>query len=360
MKATKTITKRGTHYHVDMVSGDSRLRGGLGTTDPKVAKRLANRLEFAMSDGPSSKVWDELRPVLPAATFSRFSRHAGAARLSTWDELLSIFWTSKKVASSTRARYDSALDSFSDLLADRRITRLADITPETITSFHSARKDASTMTKQYRNGAGANLDMGVLAQVFKLAVDRGLLPVSPVHYERTESVRRVTQPFTTDELSKLRGSVGDDLLVFLLLRWTGLRGSDAVALRWDHIDWKTGEIRMRTQKTQKEVIIPLHGELLGALSIATNEGTVLGIADRPALYRRLAELGKRAGVVDCRPHRFRDTLAVDLLLKGCTLHEVAQVLGNTAGVVEQYYAPFVPALRQKIRAVLNNEIGLEA
>ena len=57
------------------------------------------------------------------------------------------------------------------------------------------------------------------------------------------------QPFKTDELSKLREAAGLDLLAFLVLRWTGLRGSDAVSLRWSEVDLQSGEITRLTQKS---------------------------------------------------------------------------------------------------------------
>ena len=45
-------------------------------------------------------------------------------------------------------------------------------------------------------------------------------------------------------------------------------------------------------------------------------------------------LGRRAGVVKVHPHRFRDTLAVDMLLKGATPYDLAKTLGDTVAVVE--------------------------
>jgi hypothetical protein len=40
-------------------------------------------------------------------------------------------------------------------------------------------------------------------------------------------------------------------------------------------------------------------------------------------------LGARAGVVQANPHRFRDTLAVDLIYAGAGIYDVAQMLGDT-------------------------------
>jgi len=52
---------------------------------------------------------------------------------------------------------------------------------------------------------------------------------------------------------------------FLLLRWTGLRGSDAVSLTWEEIKFDAKEIEKLTQKRPQAIIIPIHSELLVGL-----------------------------------------------------------------------------------------------
>ena len=71
-------------------------------------------------------------------------------------------------------------------------------------------------------------------------------------------------------------------------------------------------------------------------------------------------LGKRAGVQNAHPHRFRDTLAVDMLLRGASPYDVAKILGDTIETVERHYTPFVKELRDRVRALLDNGSGLES
>ena len=80
---------------------------------------------------------------------------------------------------------------------------------------------------------------------------------------------------------------------------------------------------------------------------------------RPRLYQRMLALGKRAGVPDSHPHRFRDTLAVDMLARGATPYDVAKLLGDTIATVEKHYAPFVKELRERTRRLMENGEGLE-
>jgi integrase len=181
---------------------------------------------------------------------------------------------------------------------------------------------------------------------------------------------RGSQPFKPDEIRKLREHAGPDSLAFALLRWTGLRGSDAVGLTWSEVDFQGREIERVTQKRSKRVVVPIHTELLFALEAESErrkpnpwERVLLNPATgkpftRSRLYHRFIALGRRAGVANANPHRFRDSLAVEMLYRGATPYDVAKVLGDTIQTVERHYAPFVPELRERVRRIM--ESGPEA
>ena len=76
---------------------------------------------------------------------------------------------------------------------------------------------------------------------------------------------------------------------------------------------------------------------------------------RPRLYHRMLARGKRAGVADAHPHRFRDTLAVDMLSRGASPYDVAKMLGDTIETVEKHYTPFVKELRERVRGILKTK-----
>jgi len=132
-----------------------------------------------------------------------------------------------------------------------------------------------------------------------------------------------------------------------------------------------GEIERLTQKRRKKVILPIHTELRFALELE-RDGRRPGPTDRvllnpatgnsmtrPQLYRCIQSLGRRAGVPTARPHRFQDTLAVDLLIRGASPYDVAKMLGDTIETVEKHYTPFVKELRERVRNILETGIGLE-
>jgi hypothetical protein len=71
-------------------------------------------------------------------------------------------------------------------------------------------------------------------------------------------------------------------------------------------------------------------------------------------------LGRRAGVPDAHTHRFRDTLAVDMLSRGANPYDVAKMLGDTIDTVERHHTLFVRELRERVRSILENGTGLES
>jgi len=200
-----------------------------------------------------------------------------------------------------------------------------------------------------------------------------MLVKNPVRMEGRpgENPTNGAEPFTAAQLSKMREQAGPDLLMFLLLRWTGLRGVDAVKLTWSEVKLDQKEIERVTQKRRKRVMLPMHTELLFALEaeheklnpepsaqVLLNPATGTPM-NRPRLYTRMLALGKRAGVAGAHPHRFRDTLAVDMLNRGASFYDVAKMLGDTIDTVEKHYTPFVKELRDRVRNLLETGTGIE-
>jgi integrase len=379
------VRQLGPAFHVDLHRGDgTRIRGTLGTQQREAARRLAHRLETAIAEGPGSPLWPELRLALPATTYQRFAAIAGVrtTAIATWAELEQQFRqhleqrvTLGKLAASTRARYHRTLATFTGFLAERRLCELRAVTRTVVEDYKLWRLAAIRKRKESRGGAGLVLDIAILHRCFAWAKERELVTLNPVKMEGRpgEAPVRGAQPFTAEALAQLRVHAGPDLLALLLLRWTGLRGSDAVQLTFAELDLPAGELTRLTQKRRKQVIVPLHPELRAALEneiqqrqpqpgdlVLLNPETRRPLT-RPRLYQRLLQLGQRAGVPNAHPHRFRDTLAVDLLLRGLQIYDVAKILGDTVETVERHYAPFIPALRERVRALLTvPDSGLEA
>lgn len=67
------------------------------------------------------------------------------------------------------------------------------------------------------------------------------------------------------------------------------------------------------------------------------------------VYDRMKTIGSRCGIEDCRPHRLRDTFAVNALQRGVPLEDVSRLLGHSSiKVTERYYAKWVPARKRRL------------
>ena len=391
---TLRVKKRGRTYRLEGRLGDrarrgsggrDRIRLSLGTANGDAAQICLGKIERALAEGSASPIWKELANVLPPETFAQLAAIAGyqpmvEAPHHTWADLESRFkaWMVQRVAldklrDSSRARYEQSCKFFGEFLRSRSLANLDEITRAVIEDFKSWQLARATKKKNSRGGRGVVSDTGILHRVFGYAIDCELLAKNPVRLEGRpgDSLEHGAQPFKATELTKMREAAGQDTLAFLLLRWTGLRASDAAGLRWGEIDWETREFNRLTQKRRKRVILQIHEELFFALEVERDkrkpqpQDRVLlnPETNRPLtrhrLYHRMIALGRRAEVLDAHPHRFRDSFAVDLLSRGASPYDVAKLLGDTVDTVEKHYAPFVRELRERARRIMESGEGLE-
>jgi integrase len=379
------VVHRGKKRRIDGYVAGKRLRLSLGTANDATADTWKNKIERAVQGGADSPLWPELKRFLPPQTFRTLAalvayKEKQETFQPKWADLEAAFVAEMrqrialgKLAESTRNRYEQTVRGFALFLKDTGVCELQAMNRAFVEKFKVWRLEKICAKKFSRGGRGLALDVAILHRIFAYAIDCELVERNPVRLEgRPGDVsEHGAQPFKAAELKKLRDASDEDLLAFLLLRWTGLRGSDAVGLRWEEIDWEAREINRVTQKRRKRVLLPIHQELLFALDTERERRKPLpddrvllnprnGKAlTRPRLYERILALGRRAGVLRAHPHRFRDTFAVDMLARGASPYDVAKLLGDTVDTVEKHYAPFVRELRERARGIMENGEGLE-
>lgn len=384
-------------------------RLSLGAEEEAAAKRRTAKIERAVLEGATSPLWSELADSLPSTTLKFFANHVGytgqprkAMVKLTWQDLCDAYEIEMQrkvdnkergatrnegiMSISTRERYRVVIRDFTNFLEDKN-TPLVDITPATIAKYKIARHKAVTGKPQSRGGAGVALDIAVLHGMFAFAVAQKMLVEKPISMAREskpgKNPKNGARAFTGDELTAIRKAAVyknsrkqtiDDTHALLLLRWTGLRVSDAVRLQWKHVHFgrgNNGEIEILTQKRQKWAIIPLSTELRENLEslrserkassedhVLINPETGSPFASRAKLGCRIIELCNRAGVKGSA-HCFRDTFACDSLTRGIGVFEVAKMLADTVETIEESYAQFVPAHRDVVQSKLDSGVGIE-
>lgn len=142
-----------------------------------------------------------------------------------------------------------------------------------------------------------------------------------------------------------------DYSILLLLARLGLRRGEVAALRLEDVDWRSGEITIRGKGNQRDRL-PLPADVGTALAAYLRRGrprtTSRAVFLRvPAPHRALSSNGianllyaacDRARQPRIGAHRLRHTAATQMLRRGASLPEIAQVLRHRSLVTTVIYA----------------------
>ena len=172
-----------------------------------------------------------------------------------------------------------------------------------------------------------------------------------------QDVKRVLE--AADKLAEW-GSFGPKVkAMVLLLRYSGLRLQDAACLERGRL---TGDkLILYTQKAGTPVYCPLPPEVTKALEPLVNERAEYffwdGKSERETTVKSWNRVFQKL-FATCEPpiigghaHRFRDTFAISLLLKGVELSHVSILLGHSSvKVTERHYSPWVRARQEQLEA----------
>lgn len=138
------------------------------------------------------------------------------------------------------------------------------------------------------------------------------------------------------------------LAILLLLTRLGLRAGEVRALTLEDIDWRNGEVIVHGKGSKRERL-PLPNDVGHALSAylvqrPDSEARRIFLRER-APHRPLCSIGaivfaasQRAGLAPIWPHRLRRTAATQMLRRGASLAEIAEVLRHTSTSTTAIYA----------------------
>ncbi len=385
--AVPTKSQRET-FRLDAWLGKERVRLALRTERRPDALRIVHKIETALAEGKSSVLWAELRERLPRITFDKFATAIGweqpAVKVEpakpTWVGLSARYQhhlakeiVKSNLRDSTRDRYLQTIKLFERYLNEKGIQELPDITKNLIEDWKLHRIGEIKKKCFSRGGTGYVLDTAILRAVFNFAASEKLVTENPVVSEGKPGAKPTNgaSPFAAEELTKIMQYADQDRLAVMVLFRTGLRRSDAIRLQFKNVDMKELQISLTAQKNGKKVKVPILPDLLAALEIEQvkrNPSADDFVLHNPAtgkpyetgkkLYERCKRLGKRAGVANVRPHRFRDSFAADAFLRGCDTEEVAAYLADTVATVAEHYSEFIEARRKRADAKMRTGKGL--
>lgn len=234
------------------------------------------------------------------------------------------------------------------------------------------------MLRQFRatwpnRNFSARKKLECLRTFFRFAQAGGWIPDNPAaKLESPKLSQPPVLPFTREEWVRILAACdryGDNYgrtgqanarrlrALVVLLRYSGLRIGDAVALSRDRI--VDGKLFLYTAKTGTPVYCPLPPFVLTALEATPRTSDKFffwtgGSKLKSAVgdwQRSLAKLFDLAKVPQGHAHRFRHTFAVELLLAGVPMERVSVLLGHSSmRVTERHYASWVRARQEQLEA----------
>ena len=154
------------------------------------------------------------------------------------------------------------------------------------------------------------------------------------------------------------------LAMILLLRYTGLRISDIMRFSADRVQGNSALVRMAKTGNpvwlalpeflvEKLKALPLYEGVCYFAPASTEVETATGNA-----RRSLRKLSRLAKVRTANPHRFRDTLAINLLQKGVPIEDVKDILGHEdVNITLRHYANWVQARQERLTRALEKTWG---
>lgn len=228
-----------------------------------------------------------------------------------------------------------------------------------------------TTLRTFRNGwtysaLSAVKRLEYLRGFLRFCQDSGWIDTNPAMLLKPPKItHRPTLPFEDAEVVRILkaanalnewGSFGPKArAMVLLLRYSGLRMQDAACLERSRLN--EGRLFLYTQKTGTPVYCPLPPVVSTALDAVENAHADYvfwdGKSERETTVKSWNRVFRKIfatadpPIEGGHPHRFRDTFAVALLLKGVELAHVSILLGHASiRITERHYAPWVKA-RQK-------------
>jgi integrase len=235
--------------------------------------------------------------------------------------------------------------------------------------LHNLRQISVDSLRQFRQSwsdsplyATKNLER--LRAFFRFCHQAGWIKANPALAVKAPKLTQTpTLPFSRDEMKRIiaacekyRGN-RDRIKAFVLaMRYTGLRIGDALRLSNSHVS--DGKVFVRTAKTGQPVTVPVPKEVVTTLEKIQNGSDRYfwaGKNIRSAVSnwsRYLERIFELADIKNGHSHRFRDTCAVELLLAGASVEDVATILGNTPQVVTRHYAPWVKERQDRLEKLV--------
>ncbi len=367
------LTKSHGWYSIAFRYRGLRLTEPLHTQNREEAERGRRRYEKAVREG----TFDYLNWWPNSRHLARLGLEPESVKSSLTLGIYAQMWLEKKqtLKPGTLAWYGDTLKNY---IRPSEIAKmpLAAITKSDLELF-VAKIATKKKNGEIEHPRAVNAAIARLKSIFADARDDNLIDKNPM--ERIAAVgepRTKIDPFTLEEIARILDAADElERAIITVLFFTGMRPNEALALKWDDVDWGRGRISVartggrygvhlpKTAGSERDVVMldVVRGALQQQRSrsqLRSREGWVFpSDQDTPLLLANFRErnwrpLLRRAGVKFRNIYQCRHTFAT-LMLSYESVQWVASQLGHASiSMVVDHYAKWTkaPAMRSEDRA----------
>lgn len=300
----------------------------------EIVKRLSIYPNFSESN---------IRIVLNDYDISHKSTEIVLANDDKRQKAIQMFIVTKKVEGCTENTihyYMGTLRRFFNEINQR----LEEITADQIRYYLAIRSTRDKLSKTSQDN-----ELRVLKSFFKWCSGEEYIERNPTeNIKAVKKEKRMKKPFSETELELIREKAGNkrDRAIVEVLYSTGVRVGELCGMNISDI---TNDEIVVFGKGEKERTVYLNARAKIAIGeyLKTREDNENALfigkitkkrLNKGGVERMIRELGKRAGVANCHPHRFRRTAGTIALNRGMPLEQVQQMLGHEDIATTTIYA----------------------
>ncbi len=275
-----------------------------------------------------------------------------AAKSTTVQAACAAFLSQSTVEPSTMRKYRRIMDRLETFANDRGIAAVGGFSLERLDAYRSTRelcplswqKELQFLRTFFEFCRDREWIEKNPARAMKMPLDPKPKPRAP--YTQAEIIRilAATESFGKGSYERLRARA-----MVLLLRFYGLRVSDVATLRRERI--KGDHVFLHAVKNGAAIWLPLYRDVKEAIErLPLPRGadqdceylfwTGKGARDGhiKTVDQTLKSVFATSGVDSACAHRFRHTLATEILISGGTIEDAANILGDSPEIIRKHYA----------------------
>ena len=306
---------------------------------------VINEVELAVQDLVSEDVWTEIQDAL-VVVLNKYEVTERCTDIAVVDDKGERMLKTFAVIKSLEGLSDKTIDRY--LRENRKLIEFLNMPLEDITT-----NDIRVYMASRRKNNVSNRTLDGMRRCYSTFFDwlhkEDVIPKNPCSgLKQIKYKKEVKKPFSAVELEKIKvacDNIRDTALVHFLYS-TGCRVSEVSNLNITDVNYETHECLV-LGKGNKERIVYISEVAMMYLKkyLSTRTSTSEALFEGKGTERLggqgiraiLNRIEKQSGVPNVHPHRFRRTLTTNLINRGMSIQEVAEILGHADLKTTQVY-----------------------